>query len=62
MTEAVQWYNNHAHNARIDDDRYTQSSMTETANSAVKHLHGTAVGARETIIPTAYGDSIEPLK
>jgi len=37
----------HAHNARIDDDRYNQRSMTETANSAVKRSYGSAVRARE---------------
>ncbi len=37
----------HAHNARIDDDRYNQRSMTETANSSVKRSNGSAVRARE---------------
>jgi len=37
----------HAHNARIDDDRYNQRSMTETANSSVKRSYGSAVRARE---------------
>jgi len=37
----------HAHNARIDDDRYNQRSMTETANSSVKRSYGAAVRARE---------------
>jgi len=37
----------HAHNTRIDDDRYNQRSMTETANSSVKRLYGAAVRARE---------------
>ncbi len=36
----------HAHNARIDDNRYNQRSMTETVNSAVKRLLGFAVRAR----------------
>jgi len=36
----------HAHNARIDDDRYNQRSMTETVNSAVKRSLGFAVRAR----------------
>ena len=30
----------HAHNARIDDDRYAQRSMNETVNSVVKRSHG----------------------
>ncbi len=30
----------HAHNARIDDNRYAQRSMTETVNSAIKRSHG----------------------
>ena len=37
----------HAHNARIDDNRYNQRSMTETANSSVKRSYGAAVRARE---------------
>ena len=36
----------HAYNARIDDDRYNQRSMTETINSAVKRSLGFAVRAR----------------
>ena len=36
----------HAHDARIDDDRYNQRSMTETVNSAVKRSLGFAVRAR----------------
>jgi len=36
----------HAHNARIDDNRYNQRSMTETVNSAVKRSLGFAVRAR----------------
>jgi IS5 family transposase len=36
----------HTHNARIDDDRYNQRSMTETVNSVVKHSLGFAVRAR----------------
>ena len=36
----------HAHNARIDGDRYAQRSMTETVNSAVKRSLGYAVRAR----------------
>ncbi|MWV41061.1 IS5 family transposase, partial [Natrialba sp. INN-245] len=36
----------HAHNARIDEDRYAQRSMTETVNSAVKRSLGYAVRAR----------------
>jgi IS5 family transposase len=36
----------HAHNARIDEDRYNQRSMTETVNSAVKRSLGFAVRAR----------------
>ncbi|MFC6768289.1 IS5 family transposase [Natrinema soli] len=36
----------HAHNARIDEDRYAQRSMAETVNSAVKRSLGYAVRAR----------------
>ncbi len=36
----------HAHNARIDEDRYAQRSMTETVNSTVKRSHGVAERAR----------------
>ncbi|WP_224214688.1 transposase, partial [Natrinema longum] len=36
----------HAHNARIDDNRYAQRSMTETVNSAIKRSLGYAVRAR----------------
>jgi len=36
----------HSHNARIDEDRYAQRSMTETVNSAVKRSLGYAVRAR----------------
>ncbi|QLH81968.1 IS5 family transposase [Halosimplex pelagicum] len=36
----------HAHNARIDENRYNQRSMTETVNSAVKRSLGFAVRAR----------------
>jgi IS5 family transposase len=36
----------HAHNARIDDNRYNQRSVTETVNSAVKRSLGFAVRAR----------------
>ena len=36
----------HAHNARIDDNRYNQRSMTETVKSAVKRSLGFAVRAR----------------
>ena len=36
----------HTHNARIDDDRYNQRSMTETVNSVVKRSLGFAVRAR----------------
>ena len=37
----------HAHNARIDDERYHQRSMTESVNSSLKHSHGSAVRARD---------------
>ena len=37
----------HAHNARIDDERYYQRSMTETVNSSLKRSHGSAVRARD---------------
>ena len=30
----------HAHNARVDENRYNQRSMTEMVNSAVKCSHG----------------------
>ncbi len=36
----------HAHNIRIDDNRYNYRSMTETVNSAVKRSLGFAVRAR----------------
>jgi IS5 family transposase len=36
----------HAHNARIDDERYYPRPMTETVNSAVKRSHGEAKRAR----------------
>ncbi len=36
----------HAHNARIDEQRYNQRSMTETVNSTVKRSLGFAVRAR----------------
>ncbi|PLK17623.1 IS5/IS1182 family transposase, partial [Natronobacterium gregoryi SP2] len=36
----------HAHNARIDEDRYAQDSMNETVNSAVKCSFDYAVRAR----------------
>ena len=36
----------HAHNIRIDDDRYHQRSMAETVNSAVKRSLGYAVRVR----------------
>ena len=36
----------HAHNARIDDDRYHQRSTTESVNSSIKRSHGSAVRAR----------------
>jgi len=36
----------YAHNARIDEQRYNQRSMTETVNSAVKRSLGFAVRAR----------------
>ncbi|MFC7325890.1 hypothetical protein ACFQMF_15075 [Halorubrum rutilum] len=36
----------HAHNARIDDNRYNQRPMTGTVNSAVKRSLGFAVRAR----------------
>ncbi len=39
----------HAHNARIDEQRYNQRSMTETVNSAVKRSLGFAVRARSWV-------------
>jgi IS5 family transposase len=36
----------HAHNARIDQERYNQCSMTESVNSAVKRSLGFTVRAR----------------
>ena len=36
----------HAYNARINDERYNQRSMTETVNSAVKRSLGFAVRSR----------------
>ena len=35
----------HAHNARIDDERYHQRSTTESVNSSLKRSHGSAVRA-----------------
>ena len=37
----------HAHNARIDDERYHQRSTTESVNSSLKRSHGSAVRARD---------------
>jgi IS5 family transposase len=37
----------HAHNARIDDERYHQRSMTESVNSSLKRSHGSALRARD---------------
>lgn len=37
----------HAHNARIDDDRYHQRSLTESTNSALKRSQGEALRARD---------------
>ena len=36
----------HAHNARIDSDRYNQRSVCETVNSVIKRSYGSAVRAR----------------
>ncbi|SEP24869.1 Transposase DDE domain-containing protein [Halogranum amylolyticum] len=36
----------HAHNARMDSDRYHQRSMSETAFSSIKRTLGAAVRAR----------------
>ena len=36
----------HAHNARIDDERYHQRSTSESVNSSIKRSHGSAVRAR----------------
>ena len=36
-----------AHNAPIDDDRYHQRSLTETANSSIKCSYGNSVRARD---------------
>ena len=36
----------HAHNARIDENRYVQRPMTETVNSVVKRSLGYAMRAR----------------
>jgi len=35
----------HAYNARIDDDRYNQRSMTETANSSVKRSYDSSAAS-----------------
>jgi IS5 family transposase len=35
----------HAHNARMDSDRYHQRSMSETVFSSIKRTLGGAVGA-----------------
>ena len=37
----------HAHNARIDDERYHQRSTTESVNSSLKRSYGSAVRARD---------------
>jgi len=37
----------HAHNARIDDERYNQRSICETVNSVIKRSYGDAVRARD---------------
>jgi len=37
---------NHAHNARMDSDRYHQRSMSETVFSSIKRTLGSAVRAR----------------
>jgi IS5 family transposase len=37
----------HAHNARIDDDRYNQRSVCETVNSVIKRSSGSTLHARE---------------
>ena len=37
----------HAHNARIDDERYHQRSLTESVSSSLKRSHGFAVRARD---------------
>jgi len=36
----------HAHNARIDDDRYHQRSLTESVNASIKRSYGSALRAR----------------
>ena len=36
----------HAHNARIDSDRYNQRSVCETLKSVIKRSYGSAVRAR----------------
>ena len=36
----------HAHNARIDSDRYNQRSVCETVNSVIKRSYGSSVRAR----------------
>jgi len=40
----------HAHNARVDEQRYNQRSMTETVNLAVKRSHGEAERARSGFV------------
>ncbi|TKX69198.1 IS5 family transposase [Halorubrum sp. GN11GM_10-3_MGM] len=42
----------HAHNARINDNRYNQRSMTETVNSAVKRSLGFAANRLPTLSKT----------
>jgi IS5 family transposase len=37
----------HAHNARIDDERYHQRSTSESVNSTIKRSHGSAVRAQD---------------
>ncbi len=36
----------HAHNARIDDDRYHQRSLTESVNASIKRSYGSSLRSR----------------
>lgn len=42
----IYWALDHAHNARMDSDRYHQRSMAETVFSSIKRTLGSAVRAR----------------
>jgi IS5 family transposase len=45
----------HAHNARINDERYNQRSVYETVNSVIKRSYGSAVPSA-SLVPPVPGD------